>query len=268
MILTEFGRYFLNYFEKRFPFFEFTLPMILLLYPIIPSLVPLYFLPKYYGLHFLYLFLMLFNLRIQRDYSEGIHIKAFKKEFLVFMALFATLLLIFSILFTYLERGQFDTDIRFNWRSFFFFLSTASLLVFNSLWYFIGSKLVKGSLPCNLIASLRYPLLLIPPLFLNLHESQTFEVIGLLGFVFLHCLVFELYKKKETVSRYLRNFIVALYALVMLFCAMESELGHLFMILVSIAAGALVIFDRKIDQRFVFGPSLIFSWGYLALTIV
>ncbi|MBK22553.1 MAG: hypothetical protein CME70_00995 [Halobacteriovorax sp.] len=266
--MSEFGRYFLDYFEKRFPFFDFTLPLILLLYPIIPSLVPLYFLPKYYGLHFLYLFLMLFNLRLHRDFSEGLHIKSFKKYFIGLIGLSAILLLLFSVLFTYLERGQFDADIRFNWRSFFFFLSSASLLVFNALWYFIGSKMITKPLVSFSIASLRFPLLLVPPLFLNLHESQTAAVLLLLGFVFFHCLAFELYKEKNTVVAYVRYFFVMLYGCMMGLCALEAELGYLFLGLVLLGTIGLIIFDKKMDQRILFGPSIIFSWSYLALTIV
>ncbi len=266
--MIDFGRYFLNYFDKRFPFFGFTLPLILLLYPLIPALVPLYLLPRYYGLHFLYLFLMLFNLRIQRDYAEKKHINSFNKGFMSLLVLASFSLMLFSIIFPYLEKGHFYTDVKFNWRSFFFFLSCSSLLILNSLWYFIGSKLIKSSLTSYIIASLRYPLIIIPPVFLNLHASQIKETISLFFFIFIHSLLFEVFKDKSSTTKVVRQLLCLIYGALMLSSALIANLNLLF---IGVCLGLVLlvaIFEDKLDQRSIFGPSIFFVWAYFALSTV
>ncbi len=191
--MFDFRRDFIKYFDERFPFFGFSLPLLVLIFPIIPNMVPLYFLPKYYGLIVTYLFLIIFNLRLYRDLME----KRVTKRSFYFLYLAATITLFsFSFLFHFLEMGRslslIGSGLNLNWRSFFFFLSTFSLVSVCWLWYAVIRPLFNRSYITELLPMIKYPLLLIPPVLLKIHESQVETLLYYSTVIFLHAICFEL----------------------------------------------------------------------------
>jgi hypothetical protein len=191
--LIGFRHDFIKYFDERFPFFGFSLPLLVLIFPIIPNMVPLYFLPKYYGLIVTYLFLIIFNLRLYRDLME----KRVTERSFYFLYLASCLTLFtFSILFHFLEMGRslslLNSGLNLNWRSFFFFLSTFSLVSISWLWYSVLRPSLKRSYFTELAPMIKYPLILIPPVLLKVHESQIELLLYYSGVIFFHAVCFEL----------------------------------------------------------------------------
>lgn len=265
--MYKFTQVYLEYFEERLPFFSFTLPILLMLYPFILSLVPLYLLPKYYPLHLLYLFFMVSNLRLLRDIVEK---RVDQRALGIFKKLYfanSIGLLVFCALFGHLERGQIISSFIVNWRSFFFFFSSFSILIIFWLWYFILRGLVKRGAFRELLPHIKYPLFLIPPLLLNIHESQIHLIVLYMSVLLLHSFIFEVLKNKDLRGPYLARILIFLYTAVTIIASYFSVFQPIFSSVFAFVGLIYLYKGEKLNQNLIFGPTLLLGWGILFLNL-
>lgn len=268
MNLLRFRSDFIKYFDERFPFFGFSLPILILIYPIIPTLVPLYLLPKYYGLIAAYLFLIIFNLRFYRDLMESRIEGSNFNRFYIFETI---LLFSYSFLFHFLEMGRpihtIFSGVSFNWRSFFFFLSTLSIVSFSWLWYGVLRPLMKRSWLTELLPMVKYPLFLIPPVLFKIHESQTEDLLFYSSILFSHALCFELlnnqYLKEKKHYKKVVQFSLVLYGVLIGpgFYFYHEEVWV--SLILGLLSGAYIFKAPSLDARALFITTIIFNWATL-----
>lgn len=267
MTLDKLNQVFASYFEKRFPFFKFTLPVLLMIYPLILVLVPLYMMPKYYPLHLLYLFLIVSNLRLLRDIVEKRIEPHLESDFKKMYAWSTVAIIIFSAIFNNLERGMAITSFHLNWRSFFFFFSSVSILIFSWSWYFGFRDLFKSELVKKLIPHFKYPLFLVPPLMLHIHESQLLLLTLFMLVLLFHAFSFELCKSTKKNSQMALKIFLGLYTLVL---TSASYLGNGSLIFSGLLFFIGIVYFLKakvLNQNFIFGPTILFGWGNLILNL-
>jgi hypothetical protein len=266
--LFKFQYDFIRYFDERFPFFGFTLPLLVLIFPIIPNMVPLYLLPKYYGLLVSYLFLIIFNLRLYRDIKES-RVAGPSFGYLYFLE--TGLLLSFSFLFHFLEMGRslsiINSGLTFNWRSFFFFLSTFSIVSIAGLWYSVLRPLFKKSFFTELVPMIKYPLILVPPVLLKIHESQLEQLLFYGAVLLLHAISFELlnndFLKSLRLHRRSVQLSIIIYTLLIGpgFYFYHHDL--IISLTLSIMGLSYIFLAQKLDARALFITTIIFNWAAL-----
>lgn len=249
----------LGYFERRFPFFEFTLPVLLLLYPFIPTLVPLYMLPIYYGLHFFYLFLMVFNLKLLQDLAEK---KVVHQGFKHVYSASTIVLLVFCLAFNFLERSEVMTGLSLNWRGFFFFLSCLSVLSLSWLWYGLLRPQLRPSYWTELLPQVKYPLILLPPLFLKVHSSQ-WMVIGLhTAVLLLHAICFEVLNNEHLKKTAVRPLLIG-YSLAISLGSFWITGELVFALVISFLCAFLIWKGKNLNEKVLFPPTIMYGWGVL-----
>lgn len=266
--MFQFRHDFIKYFDERFSFFGFSLPLLILIFPIIPNLVPLYFLPNYYGLIVSYLFLIIFNLRLYRDIME----KRVTKVSFSYLYLMQTLVLFsFSFLFHFLEMQRYlpfsAAALKLNWRSFFFFLSTLSIVSMSWFWYGVLRPLIKRSYLTELIPMIKYPLFLIPPVLLRVHKSQIEELVFYALVIFIHAVCFELLKNDFLKKLPLHLNVSRGFLLVYSFLIGPGfYFFHHDLILSSVLGTFGLIFmykARNLEPRLLFLTTIVFNWAAL-----
>lgn len=231
-------------------------------------MVPLYFLPKYYGLLVTYLFLIIFNLRLYRDLMES---RVTKTSFYYLYLIETVLLFSFSFLFHFLEMGRsfsiIGSGVTLNWRSFFFFLSTFSMVSVCWLWYSIIRPLFKRSYFTELAPMIKYPLLLIPPVLLKIHESQIEILLFYGAVILLHAITFELlnndFLRKSRFHNRSIQVSILIYTLLIGpgFYFYHEDLT--ISLVLSIVGLVYLIKAQKLDARALFITTISFNWAAL-----
>lgn len=265
---SRFSHVFLKYFENRLSFFKFSLPMLMLIYPFVPSLVPLYFLPKYLPLHLIYIFLIVSNLRILKDLFDRQMAPEFKTTLKQIYLLSTVLLLGHSFMFSYLERGHFISSLSVDWRSIFYLLSTFSILSIWWIWYFLLRDMIKCQLLKSLIPCFKYPLFLVPPLMLNLHSGQIPLTLTFMGILLCHALVFECLSKDMSAPSWLIRLFVFCLVLLSAWAWWLMETGILPLAVLFLLGAIFIIFVKKLRPEHTFVISLIAGWGSLILVFI
>lgn len=263
--MFQFRHDLIKYFDERFSFFGFSLPLLALIFPIIPNMIPLYSLPRFYGLIVTYLFLIIFNLRLYRDLMEK---RVTKKSFYYLYLAETIVLFSFTFLFHFAEVGRpfsiTDSVYIIKWRSFFFFLSSLSLVSLCWLWYSVIRPLVKRSYFTELAPMIKYPLFLIPPLLFKIHESQLETLLYYAAVILAHALSFELlsndFLKKMPSYKKVGQLLLTVYLLLIgpgFYLYHEEVFISLFLTLIGLG---FLYKGSKLDPRALFVSTILFNW--------